>query len=346
MGKTTDYGEIEAVLKQITGKGVSFEKIVQQTMEGRNVFSLKNWISLLGDVLLEQIEVHGQAIGYLLLLIVSAAVLAVIAKAFRNKQISEMGFFLIFLLLFLIMMKSFGSCYELTKGIIGDLIVFMKVLMPTYLMATAVSAYPTSAVVYYEGFLLLIYYLQKLIEIFLLPAIKCYVLFSMLGYLGNDDYFSKGRKGLKKLILWTSKAMIGVAAGLQMIQGMISPAVDEMKHTVLSKGISSLGNIGNVAQNVTDVILGSGALLKSGIGVAAAVMIISISLIPAAEVACYVVFYQVLAAVAEPVSDKRMTGIIGEVGEGIGLLLKVLFTVCAMFLLTIAIVCVTTGGIG
>lgn len=346
MGKTTDYGEIEAVLKQITGKGVSFEKIVQQTMEGRNVFSLKNWISLLGDVLLEQIEVHGQTIGYLLLLIVSAAVLAVIAKAFRNKQISEMGFFLIFLLLFLIMMKSFGSCYELTKGIIGDLIVFMKVLMPTYLMATAVSAYPTSAVVYYEGFLLLIYYLQKLIEIFLLPAIKCYVLFSMLGYLGNDDYFSKGRKGLKKLILWTSKAMIGVAAGLQMIQGMISPAVDEMKHTVLSKGISSLGNIGNVAQNVTDVILGSGALLKSGIGVAAAVMIISISLIPAAEVACYVVFYQVLAAVAEPVSDKRMTGIIGEVGEGIGLLLKVLFTVCAMFLLTIAIVCVTTGGIG
>lgn len=346
MGKTTDYGEIEAVLKQITGKGVSFEKIVQQTMEGRNVFSLKNWISLLGDVLLEQIEVHGQTIGYLLLLIVSAAVLAVIAKAFRNKQISEMGFFLIFLLLFLIMMKSFGSCYELTKGIIGDLIVFMKVLMPTYLMATAVSAYPTSAVVYYEGFLLLIYYLQKLIEIFLLPAIKCYVLFSMLGYLGNDDYFSKGRKGLKKLILWTSKAMIGVASGLQMIQGMISPAVDEMKHTVLSKGISSLGNIGNVAQNVTDVILGSGALLKSGIGVAAAVMIISISLIPAAEVACYVVFYQVLAAVAEPVSDKRMTGIIGEVGEGIGLLLKVLFTVCAMFLLTIAIVCVTTGGIG
>ena len=137
-----------------------------------------------------------------------------------------------------------------------------------------------------------------------------------------------------------------MAAGLQMIQGMISPAVDEMKHTMFSKGISSLGNIGNVAQNVTDVILGSGALLRNGIGAAAAVMIISICLIPVAEVACYVVFYQVLAAVAEPISDKRMTDIIGQVGEGIGLLLKILFTVCALFLLTIAIVCVTTGGFG
>lgn len=346
MGNEPDYGEIEAVLKQIMGENLKFGEIVQKMMDGENLFSIKKWIGLLGDVLLEQLKLHGQTIGYLLLLIVSAAVLATIAKAFRNKQISDMGFFLIFLLLFLIMMKSFGNCYELTERIIGDLIVFMKVLMPTYLMAAAVSAYSTSAVVYYEGFLLLIYYLQKLVEIFLLPATKCYVLISMLGHLGKDEYFSKGREGLKKLILWTSKAMIGVTAGLQMIQGMISPAIDEMKHTMLSKGISSLGSVGNVAQNVTDVILGSGALLKNGIGVAAAVVIVSICLIPAVEVACYVVFYQVLAVVAEPVSDKRLTDAIGQVGEGIGLLLKILFTVCAMFLLTIAIVCVTTGGIG
>jgi len=346
MGKTPDYGEIEEVLRQIVGNGVSFGEVVQKAIEGGTLFSLKNWIGILGKVLLEQFQLHGQTIGYLLVLIISAAVLATIAKAFRNKQISDMGFFLIFLLLFLIMMKSFGSCYELTERVIGDLIVFMKVLMPTYLMATALSAYPTSAVVYYEGFLLLIYYLQKFVEVFLLPAVKCYVLFSMLGHLGKEEYFSKGREGIKKLILWTSKAMIGMAAGLQMIQGMISPAVDEMKHTMFSKGISSLGNIGNVAQNVTDVILGSGALLRNGIGAAAAVMIISICLIPVAEVACYVVFYQVLAAVAEPISDKRMTDIIGQVGEGIGLLLKILFTVCALFLLTIAIVCVTTGGFG
>lgn len=345
MRNAPDYGEIEAVLRQITGNEVSFGEIVQGTMEGESLFSLKKWISLLGNVVLEQLEAHGQTIGYLLVLIISAAVLAAIAKAFRNTQISDMGFFLIFLLLFLILMKSFGNCYELTERVIGDLIIFMRVLMPAYLMATAVNAYPTSAAVYYEGFLLLIYYLQKFVELFLMPAIKCYVLFSMLGHLGKDEYFSKGREGLKKLILWTLKAMIGAAAGLQFIQGMISPAVDEMKHTVFSKGISSLGSIGNVAQNVTDVILGSGALLKNGIGVAAAVTIISICLIPVAEVACYVVFYQVLAAVAEPISDKRMTNIIGQVGEGIGLLLKVLFTVCALFLLTIAIVCVTTGGV-
>ena len=87
-------------------------------------------------------------------------------------------------------------------------------------------------------------------------------------------------------------------------------------------------------------------LLKNGIGAAAAVLIVTICLIPVAEIGCYLLFYQILSAAAEPVSDHRFVGAIADMGEGIGLLVKVLFTVCAMFLLTIAIVCVTTGGAG
>lgn len=346
MGGGLDYREIEGVLEQIAGKNIGFEAMVNEAISGERLISPGKWLELVGNVAREQLQIHGQTIGYLIILIISASVISMIAKAFRNRQISDMGFYMIFLLIFLILMRSFGVCYELTASVIGDLVDFMKVLMPTYLMAAAVSAYRTSAVVYYEGFLVLIYYLQKIVSALLLPGIRCYVLFSMLGYLGTEEFLSKGREGLKKCILWGLKAMIGVSAGMQMIQGMISPAIDEMKQTVFSRGISSLGNIGNVAQNVTDVILGSGALLKNGIGAVAAILIVSMCLIPVIEVACYGVFYQVLAAAAEPISDKRLTGLIAQTGEGVGLLVKTLFTVCAIFLLTIAIVCVTTGGMG
>lgn len=346
MGAELEYGEIESVLEQIVGKNVGFEQLVNEAIYGGKLFSITSWTEILGNVISEQFQAHGQMIGYLVILIISAAMLFNITKAFKNRQISDMGFYMIYLLLFLIMMKSFGVCYEITESVIKDLVDFMKVLMPTYLLATAVSAYRTSAVVYYEGFLLLVYYLQKIVSALLLPGIRCYILISMLGYLGTEEIFSKGREGLRKLILWGLKAIIGVGAGMQMIQGMISPAIDEMKQSMLSKGISSLGNIGNVAQNVTDVILGSGVLLKNGIGAVAAVMIVTMCLVPVVEVACYGLFYQVLAAVAEPISDKRLTGLIAQTGDGIGLLVKTLFTVCALFLLTIAIVCVTTGGIG
>lgn len=345
MNVEIEYGEIENILERILGSPVNFERNVNELIHSGELFSFGKGIGILGDVLLEQIKNHGQTIISLLLLIVSAAVLSTIATAFRNRQISDMGFYMIYLLLFLIMMRSFGVCYCLTENVINDLIDFMKILMPTYLMAAAISAYQTSAALYYEGFLLLVYYLQKIVALVVLPAIRCYVLFTMIGHLGREDFFSRGREGLKKAILFLFKAMINVSAGLQIIQGMISPAIDEMKHTALSRGVSSLGSFGNIAQNVTDVILGSGGLLKNGIGVVAAVMIVTICLIPALEVGCYVVFYHVLAVVAEPISDKKIINVIGDMGEGLGLLAKLLFTVGVMFLLTIAIVCVTTGGI-
>lgn len=340
-----EYSEIENVLEQILGRAIDFETMVNEVTQSGKILSPGQWIGLLGNVITEQIKAQGQTVVYLILLIISAAVLSVVAKAFRNRQISDMGFYMIYLLVFLVMMRSFGICYELTENVIMNMIDFMKVLMPAYLMAVAVSAYRTSAVLFYEGFMILIYYLQKLVLVIVLPAIRCYVLFSLLGYLGKEDFFSRGRKGLKRLILFLFKSMIGVTAGLQVIQGMISPAVDELKHTALSRGIASLGSIGNVAQNVTDVVLGSGVLLKNGIGVVAAVLIVTICMIPAAEVGCYVLFYQILSVLAEPFSDKKMTNALGDLGDGLALLVKLLFTVGAMFLLTIAIICVTTGGI-
>ena len=341
-----DFGDIELVLEQIMGKSPGFEKMVAEVIRGEGIIHPFKWIEILTDTLMGQLKIHGQSMGYLCILIISAAVLAVIARAFRNKQISDMGFYMIFLLLFLILMKSFGICYELTASVILELTDFMKVLMPAYLMAAAMGAYSASAIVYYEGFLFLIYYIHKFVTAFLLPATKTYVLIGMLGCLGKEERLSKGREGLKKLILFALKAIIGGTAGIQMIQGMITPAIDEMKHTVVSKGVSSLGSIGNVAQNVTDVILGSGALLKNGIGAVASVLIVSICLIPVIEVAGYVVFYHVLAAAAEPISDRRLVQALDQAGEGMELLVKLLFTVCAIFLLTIAIVCATTGGIG
>lgn len=347
MGGEIEYREIEEVLEKIMGNGMSFEKLVSEMTdsEGGALFSPGHLLSLFGENLSRQIAVHGKSISYLVLLILSAAVLSVVARSFRNKQISEMGFYMITLLMFVIMLRSFGTCYTMTENVLQDLIDFMKVLMPAYLMAAAVGAYRTSAVVYYEGFLLLIYYLQKIVNYLILPAIRCYVLFSVFGCLGEEDFFSKGRENLKKFILFSLKAMIGVTAGLQLIQGMISPAIDEFKQTALSRGISSLGSIGNAAQNAADVLLGSGMLIKSGIGAAAAVVLVLICLVPAVKAGCYVVFYHLLAAVSEPVSDRRLTSAVTMMGESIGLLVQLLFTVGALFLLTVAVVCMTTGGV-
>jgi stage III sporulation protein AE len=339
-----DYGEIESVLQGILGERVSFGDLVQEAMEYGRVGSGRQWIEGLVELVVKQFRDQGQTIGYLILLILSAAFLSVLAKAFQSKDISNLGFFMIYLLLSLILLKSFGTCYALAEALVEDLIEFMKVLMPVYLMAVAATSYGVTSAAYYEVFFLMLYYIQKFVLLVLLPAIRCYVLWNLLSYLGEEDLFFRARKLLKKAILVSFRAMLWLMVGVQMVRGMISPSIDEFNHTILSRGISGLGAVGNVTKNVTDVILASGVLLKNGIGLVGATLLVIICMIPVVQMMAYMLFYQVLSAVSEPVSDGKITALIGNTGDGIGLLVKLMFTICAMFLLTIAVVCVTTGG--
>ena len=57
------------------------------------------------------------------------------------------------------------------------------------------------------------------------------------------------------------------------------------------------------------------------------------------------IMYQVITALIQPISDKRMVNCIGSMADGSKMILKILFTTGILFLLTIAIVATTTGGV-
>ena len=55
-------------------------------------------------------------------------------------------------------------------------------------------------------------------------------------------------------------------------------------------------------------------------------------------------FYQVIAALIQPISDKRMVDCVSSIADGSKMLLRIVFTTAMLFLLTIAVVAATTGG--
>ena len=62
---------------------------------------------------------------------------------------------------------------------------------------------------------------------------------------------------------------------------------------------------------------------------------------PVIKLAINSLVYKLLAALLQPVSDRRMTGCLSAMGEGCRLLLKVLLTLELLLLITIAILSVS-----
>ena len=86
-----------------------------------------------------------------------------------------------------------------------------------------------------------------------------------------------------------------------------------------------------------EVLVGTAVLIKNGIGMAGALTAVGLCAAPALQMLVMALLYRLAAAVVQPVSDKRITSCISSVSEGYELLLRVLVTTGALFLLTIAI---------
>lgn len=133
--------------------------------------------------------------------------------------------------------------------------------------------------------------------------------------------------------------------GINVIQGMCVPIVDSLKTTAIKKAINFLPGFGTGVNAVTQVLLGTGSLIKNGIGAAALVIIVVICLTPIIKLVIFSLMYQGTAALIQPISDKRIIQCIMSVNEGTRLLLRIVVTAALLFMITIAVISISTNAV-
>ena len=92
--------------------------------------------------------------------------------------------------------------------------------------------------------------------------------------------------------------------------------------------------------------LGTAALIRNGIGLAGLLALSLVSLGPLIKLGFIAVLYQGLAAVLQPVSDKRLLAAVGAVGEGAALLFKTMTNGILLFAIAVGIACACFGRVG
>lgn len=323
-------------------KKLDFGDTVTALMNGEMTASKELIIQLISDQISYEFRYNRKNLVHVLLIAVIAAVFTNFSNAFQNKQVSETSFYVMYMLLLTMCLNSFQVAVSGIEGKIGQLLEFMKVLCPAYFMAVAVAAGPNTSIVFYNIVLFLIYLAELIIVRFLLPLINVYIMVQVLNHLSGEDYLSQLAELLQKVVVWTLKTVLACVVGLNVIQGMLAPVLDSLQRSVITKTAQAIPGIGNAIGGVTDVVLGTAVLIKNGIGMAGVIVCVALCAVPLLQVVIMTLLYKLAAAVIQPVSDKRIVGCIGTVSEGGELLMRLIFTVGVLFLLTIAVVTAST----
>ena len=230
----------------------------------------------------------------------------------------------------------------LTNWLLG-LTDFMKVLSPAYFMTVAASTGSSTAAAFYEGILLMIWAVQWLLANLFLPAVNLSLLLKMVNYLSKEEMLTKMAELLDVAVNWGLKTLLGAIVGLQIVRNMVSPVMDAMKRSAVGKAASAIPGIGNAVTAVTELVLTSAVMVRNSFGAVIVILLLLIGAGPIIHYGSLSLVYRFLAAIAQPISDKRVVGALSTMGEGCAMLLKLLLTAEVLCMLTFLIVVVSVS---
>lgn len=334
-----DFSEMEAVLDELFPKEkLSFRSVLAGLLNGELEFSIDLLWKMMSDQLFYELGHCKNNIVHILIIAIIAAVFSNFSGLFQNRQVSDISFYALYLMLITVCLTTFKVILASVEVNLENLTTFMGALGPLFFMALALATGSLTSIGFYNGILLLIYLVELLVLNFLLPLTQLYIVVKILNHLSKEESLSKFAELLELIVSWTQKTLLAGVIGLNVIQGLLNPAIDSVKRSVITRGAEAMPVIGDALGGTAEVVLGTAVLIKNGIGMTGAIVCMVICLVPIVQIAVIAMMYKMTAAMIQPISDKRIVGCINSVAQGAQMLLKIVFTSGVLFLLTITIV--------
>ncbi len=340
-----DLSEVQNMMDEMLGNGsFSLTEAIKGLLSGEEVFSKEAVQEFLRSLFFSRFQQEKGMLARVLVLILLAAVFSNFAAVFENGQIGEISFYMVYLLLFMLLMESFSGLSMSLSDSISWMGEFMKGLAPAYFLAVAASKGAASAAVFYEGVLLLVWLLQWILGAVCLPLVNLYILIRMVNHLSREEMLGKLAELLNTVIQWSLRTILSLSAGLQVVRGLIAPVMDALRRSAVGKTAGALPGIGNAVNMVTELVVTTAVLVRNCLGAAFLIVFLLVGAGPVIHYGFMSLSCRFLAAVSQPVSDKRMVECLSTMGEGCSLLLRVLFTAEVMCMLTLIILMASFGG--
>lgn len=340
----TDIDKIDDLLEEIfPDSTVTFQEILAMLLNEEKTIPVEKISNFISGLLFSAIRKNKTAIAFLFVISLISALFSNFANVFQNKQVSSIGFYVVYLLMVSVCLQAFQLTIAETETSIEHLLTFMEFFSPIYFVSMAISVGSISSIAFYNIVILLIYVVELVIFRLLLPFVHIYLTMQILNFLSEEDILSKCSELIKMAVDWSIKFLIACVTGISLVEGMLSPAIDTVKRNALTKGVEMIPGLGDIVGGTGEMLLGVAVLVKNGIGAAGAIIVISICLVPILNMAVVTLMYKGLAAIVQPLSEKRFTETISSMGEGYLLLLKIEIAAAALFLITIGVAVKAAG---
>lgn len=322
----------------------SFTDTVKKLLSGEIPFEPAELPGLLGELFLSELKSQRGMALQILVVVLASAVFSNFVRVFDSSQIADVSFYMMYLLISTLLMQSFLSISQIAENACASINNFMKLLLPSYLLTVVFTAGSVSALGFYEITVLGMNLLQAVILRVIFPVIHFYLVLLILNQMSKEDYFSRMAQLVESIVGWSVKTILGLVLGLQAVQCLVAPAVDNLKNSALHRLLKVIPGIGAALDSAAETVAGSALVVKNAVGVAGILALVIICLVPLVKLAACILVFRLLCAAIQPICDKRMVEGIESISGAAALLLRILAASMSIFIISLAMITAAVRG--
>ena len=338
-----DLDDMEQFLQEQQGEDdmdISFGELMKGFLSGDSTVDVSRIWSWVVSHCFETVRQNKAYLAQMLILLLAFVMLQGISGIFADSFLSDISFLAVYFLFLYNALRIFASMQQIVYSCMDRIAEFTLLVQPVFCMAMIFSTGVNSASFTYEMLLLVLYLVQNLLQKLLLPLVFVFLITQFANYAWKEEHFSSLAKLLEGGIGLAQKLLVTFILGLNLIQGMVAPAVDQLKKTVTVRTIGVIPGLGGAMNAVSEMLLGAGLLIKNCVGATVIVVLVLLCAKPLLEISVLALIYRVLAALAQPVTDKRISGVLDALARAGMLYVKLAVTAVLLLFLTVAVVCV------
>ncbi|MEW5785650.1 MAG: stage III sporulation protein AE [Bacillota bacterium] len=319
--------------------GLHWQILMERLQAGEAVLEPGQILTGLSRMFMGEVALHLRLMGQLLLLAVAAAFLKNLETAFEREQVATLTRSILFIVLIGICLHSFSTAMQTAGQAIGNMADFTLAMLPTLLALLAAQGSLASSAMFHPLVIFGISFFSTAFRNVIIPLIFLSTVLGLVNHFSPHFKVGKLADFFRDLSMWGSGISMTVFVGILALQGTAGTVADAVSlRTAKYMTGAFVPVVGKMLSDAVETVAGASIILKNGIYLSGAVLLMLLTLFPLVKLAAVAIIYKLSAALIQPLGETNLGEAVNTMGNALVLLLGALAAASLIFFLAVTVV--------
>ena len=311
--------------------GLDLDNLLQESISGK-VNKSGIYAGIL-KIFSKEIKNEIAIFASILLIIIVSSILNCITEGLQNKSVSQIAFYVSYILIVTIVLTNFSSVIESIKNTTTNMTNFINMLMPIMMTLIISTGHVTTASIIQPAIVYMATLMGNFINGVAIPLVLVSTALGIVSQISDKIQIGRLSKRIKASTIWIIGILLTAFVTFLSVDGSLSSSVDMTTAKTAKAAVSNLiPVVGKILGDAVDSVLGCSNILKNAVGVIGVIIIIIIAIAPIIKILMLMGIYYIGSAICEPIADTKVINLLDQMGDTF----KVLFAlVCSMSVMMI-----------